>query len=105
VQLARLAAGPTTAAAAWAIASTPSATLAARPPVAADDNRLPPVGFALFLVLAAVLLALAFAAIPERMLSAISVRLAESRKDIGLALVLATAAGAVISLVLLGAWS
>jgi hypothetical protein len=39
------------------------------------------------------------------MLSTVSVRLAESRKDIGLALVVATAAGALISLVLLGAWS
>jgi hypothetical protein len=80
--------------------------VAGSPLVASDDTRLPPPdAFALLLVLAAALLALVFAAIPERMLSTVSVRLAESRKDIGLALVVATAAGALISLVLLGAWS
>ena len=106
VQLARLEAGPATAVVTSAITSTPSATVASSAPVASDDSGLPPAaGFALILFLAAVLLALAFAAIPERVLSAVSVRLAESRKDIGLALVLATAAGALISLVLLGAWS
>jgi hypothetical protein len=106
VQVARLEAGPAAAAAAWAITSTPSATVAVTPPVASDDSRLPPAaGFALLLVFAAVLFALVFAAIPERTLGTISESLAESRKDIGLALVVATAAGALISLVLLGTWS
>jgi hypothetical protein len=106
VQLARLETGPPAAAAVMAMAATPSATIAGSPPVASGGtDSSPAAGFALLLFLAAVLLALAFAAIPERMLSTVSVRLAESRQEIGLGLVVGIAAGALISIILLEAGS
>jgi hypothetical protein len=56
----------------------------------------------LLLLLGGVLAALVFAAIPVRVLSGASPRLAERRPDIGLAMVLIVALGAAVFVVVVG---
>jgi hypothetical protein len=60
-------------------------------------------GAGFLFLLGAALLALVFATIPARTLSAISMRLVERRQDIGLAMALTLAASAAIFIILVGA--
>jgi Kef-type K+ transport system membrane component KefB len=82
----------------------PPPPVAAAPAVALGDGNnggSPALGAGFILLLAAACLALAFAAIPGRVLGTVSTRLIERRDDIGLAVVLGMTLIAVMFLVLL----